>query len=39
MFMSDFLDFVKLAQQELYQFYYDPYAKYEDLTFDEFNSI
>ncbi len=31
--------FVKLAQHELYQFYCDFYAKYEDLTFDEFNSI
>jgi hypothetical protein len=38
-FMCDFLEFVKLAQQKLYRFYYDPYAKYEDPTFDEFNSI
>jgi hypothetical protein len=38
-FMCNFVEFVKLTQQELYRFYYDPYAKYEDLTFDEFNSI
>ncbi len=38
-FMCDFVEFVKLAQQKLYQFLYDPYAKYENLAFDEFNSI
>jgi hypothetical protein len=38
-FMCDFVEFVKLAQHELYQLYCGPYAKYEDLTFDEFNSI
>jgi hypothetical protein len=37
--MCNFLEFVKLAQQELFQFYCDPYAKYEDSAFDEFNSI
>jgi hypothetical protein len=37
--MCDFLKFVKLVQQELYQFYCDPYAKYEDLAFAKFNSI
>jgi hypothetical protein len=37
--MCDFVEFVKLAQQKLYQFLYDPYAKYENLAFDEFNSI
>jgi hypothetical protein len=38
-FMCDFVEFVKLAQQKLYRFLYDPYAKYENLAFDEFNSI
>jgi hypothetical protein len=34
-----FLKFIKLAQQKLYWLYYDPFAKYEDETFDYFNSI
>jgi hypothetical protein len=38
-FMCDFVEFVKLAQHELYWFYCDLYAKYENLAFDEFNSI
>lgn len=38
-FVYDFVDVVKLAQQELYLLYYDPYAKFEDLAFDDINSI
>jgi len=38
-FMCNFVEFVKLTQHELYCLYCDPYAKYEDMTFDEFNSI
>jgi hypothetical protein len=38
-FMCNFVESIKLAQLELYWFYCDPYAKYEDSTFDEFNSI
>jgi hypothetical protein len=37
--MCDFVEFVKLAQLDLYRLYYNLYAKYEDPTFDEFNSI
>ncbi len=37
--MCDFVKSIKLAQQELYQLYCDFYAEYEDLAFDEFNSI
>ncbi len=38
-FVCDFVESIKLAQQQLYWLYCDPYAKYEDSTFDEFNSI
>ncbi len=33
------MGFVKLARIELYTFYCDPYAKFEDSTFDNFHSI
>lgn len=39
LFMCNFFKFIKLAQQKLYWLYYDPFAKYEDETFDYFNSI
>jgi hypothetical protein len=38
-FVYDFVDFIMLVQQQLYKFYYDPYAKFEDLTVNDFNSI
>lgn len=38
-FVYDFVNVVKLVQQELYKFYYDPYVKFEDLAFDDFNYI
>jgi hypothetical protein len=37
--MCNFVESIKLAQHELYQLYCGPYAKYEDPTFDEFNSM
>jgi hypothetical protein len=33
------VDFVKVAQQKFYRFYYDPYVKFEDPTFNDFNAI
>lgn len=38
-FVYDFMDFKKLVQQKLYKFYCDPYAKFEYLVVDDFNSI
>ncbi len=38
-FVYDFVNVVKLVQQELYKLYYDPYVKFEDLAFDDFNYI
>ncbi len=38
-FMCDFVESVKLAQIKLYKLYYDPYTKFDDPTFDEFNVI
>jgi len=34
-----FVNIVKLVQDELYKPYCDPYAKFEDLTFNDFNFI
>jgi hypothetical protein len=34
-----FVNFVKLVQDELYKPYCDPYAKFEDLVFNDFNFI
>ncbi len=28
-----------MAQQKFYRFYYDPYVKFEDPTFNDFNAI
>jgi hypothetical protein len=33
------MEFVKIAQQELFRFYYDLYAKFEDSIFNDFNII
>jgi hypothetical protein len=30
---------MKIAQQKFYQFYCDPYVKFEDLAFNDFNAI
>ncbi len=38
-FVCDFMEAVKRAQQEFYQLYCDPYAKFEDPIFDDFNAI
>jgi len=38
-FVCDFVNFVKFVQHELYKPYCDPYAKFEDLDFDDFNLI
>ncbi len=38
-FVCDFVEAVKMTQQEFYTLYYDLYAKFEDSTFDEFNAI
>ncbi len=38
-FVCNFVEIVKVAQQELYSLYSDPYAKFEDPTFDNFNVI
>jgi hypothetical protein len=33
------VEFVKIAQQELFRLYYDLYAKFEDATFNDFNVV
>jgi hypothetical protein len=33
------MEFVKVAQKELYMFYCELYAKFEDSTFNDFNVI
>lgn len=38
-FVCNFVDFVKIVQQKFYQFYCDPYVKFEDLTFNDFNVV
>ncbi len=38
-FVFDFVDFVKVAQQKLYRFYHDLIVKYESPNFEDFNSI
>jgi hypothetical protein len=37
--MCDFVESIKQAQQELYMLYCDPYIKFDDLAFDDFNVI
>jgi hypothetical protein len=39
MFLCDFVKSVKLAQHELYRLYCDPYTRFDDPTFDDFNAI
>ncbi len=34
-FVCNFVDTVKVCQLDLYYFYFDPYTKFDDLTFDE----
>ncbi len=37
-FMCDFVDAMKLTQHELCRFSCDPFAKFENPTFDNFNA-
>ncbi len=37
--MCDFVDCIKLAQQKFYKLYCDSYVKFENPSFDNFNSI
>jgi hypothetical protein len=39
MFLCDFLKSVKPTQHELYMLYCDPYTRFDDPTFDDFNAI
>ncbi len=36
MFVYNFVDIIKLAQQKLFKLYYDPFIKYDNPTFDDF---
>jgi len=38
-FVCDFVEVVKVAQQEPYKFYCDLYTKFEDLAFEDLNAI
>jgi hypothetical protein len=38
-FVCDFVESIKLTQQEFYRFYYDSFANYEDASFEDFNLI
>ncbi len=38
-FVNNFVDFVKLTHAKLYKLYCEPYAKFEDQTFDNFHFI
>jgi hypothetical protein len=38
-FVCDFVESIKVAQQKLYRLYYDLIAKYEGPNFEYFNSI
>jgi hypothetical protein len=38
-FVCDFVEGIKLAQHKLYRLYCDPYIKFDDPTFDDFNAI
>lgn len=35
-FVCDFVESIKLTQQEFYRFYYDLFANYEDPSFEDF---
>jgi len=34
-FVCEFVDMVKVCQLDLYYFYFNPYTKFDDLTFEE----
>jgi len=36
-FVYNFMDVIKMAQHELFKLYYNPFTKYENPTFYEFN--
>lgn len=36
-FVFHVVNIIKLTQQELFMFYYDPFTNYENSTFDDFN--
>jgi hypothetical protein len=38
-FVCDFVESVKQAQQKLYMSYCDFYTRFDDPTFDDFNAI
>jgi hypothetical protein len=33
------VDIIKLAEQKLFKLYYDPFTKYDNPTFDDFNFL
>lgn len=37
--MCDFVENVKQLQQELFMLYCDPYTRFDNLTFNDFNVI
>jgi hypothetical protein len=38
-FVYDFVNNVKLTHQELFKLYCNPFTKYENPTFDDFNFL
>jgi len=38
-FVCYFIDAVNVFQLDLYRFYFDPYTKFDDPTFDEFKAL
>jgi len=38
-FVCDFVETIKLAQHEFYKLYCDPYTRFDDPTFNDFNAI
>ncbi len=38
-FLCDFVEHVKFVQHKFYRLYCDPYKRFNDLTFDNFNAI
>lgn len=37
--MCDPMNFIKLTQNDIYMFYYNPYINFENPYFDNFNHI
>jgi len=37
--VCDFMNFIKLAQNDIYMFYYNPQVKFGNPYFDNFNYI